>query len=466
MIFLLSYDCKSPDTWCNSRKCLDLYSSPRSSSPHKYNHSKRLATPPNSPTKSRLQSPSKSKPRIPPSPHRPSLDAFWSAEVINDWHDLHSPRKPSEHCTLGFAFPIVEEDDSDPSPPSSPLKSHLKSPIKSPYKKDKAELLRKKDFEASKHGVADTFLKELDHRIASGRIAGFTAATGGIKIIWSKKLNSTAGRANWRRETLRPSLPSKSLCTSFSSSENSLLSSKEVIDLTLSPQKSIPTYRDHATIELATKVISTEYQLLNVLAHEFCHLCTFMISNVKNNPHGTEFKSWAKKASTIFADRGVDVTTKHSYEIEYRYIWLCAGPDGKGIKGCGAEFKRHSKSIDPVRQGCGKCKGKLVQIKPKPKPALQKKGGQVSEVGLDYRSFVKANYALTKASNPGLSMGEIMKEVARRFREEKENSKVRKDKDVVVDVREVGSTDTREKSDDDNDDGVGGLSRRIVDLTV
>ena len=38
-------------------------------------------------------------------------------------------------------------------------------------------------------------------------------------------------------------------------------------------------------------MILTE-RLINVLAHEYCHLANFMISGIKNNPHGKEFKEW------------------------------------------------------------------------------------------------------------------------------------------------------------------------------
>lgn len=57
--------------------------------------------------------------------------------------------------------------------------------------------------------------------------------TGGIKIVWSKKLSTTAGRANWRREGLR---------------------SKDA-DGTLS---TLLSYHHHASIELAEKVIDDE----------------------------------------------------------------------------------------------------------------------------------------------------------------------------------------------------------------
>ena len=184
-----------------------------------------------------------------------------------------------------------------------------------------------------------------------------------------------------------------------------------------------------------------------------------MLSNIKNNPHGKEFKSWASKASTLFAERGVEVTTKHSFEIEYRYIWLCAGRDGDE-SGCGLEYKRHSKSIDPTRQGCGKCRGRLVQVKPIPRTIDgDDKGRRGGGRGGEYRIFVKANYARVKAENPEMGMGEVMREVARIFREVNAGrEKEKKDTKVVMSVSE--------EKDASRDVLLDDIERRMVDLTV
>ena len=378
---------------------------------------------------------------------------------------------------------MKESEGSGSSPLSSPRKGPLQSPLKSPTKKDKTEVQRKKDFDSSKHDIAKAFLDELDERLACRKIASLTASTGGIKILWSRKLNSTAGRANWKRESIRSVSVATSSSNSSSSSSCSLTPTRRqgFIDLTASPQKSPQrptsetTYRHHASIELATKVISTHQQLLNVLAHEFCHLCTFMISHVKNNPHGKEFKSWAKKASNMFQDRGVQVTTKHSYEIDYRYIWLCAGRKGQAGDegGCGLEYKRHSKSIDPDRQGCGKCKGRLLQVKPVPRATASTTDSKASAGG-DYRAFVKMNYSLVKADHPSLGMGEIMKEVARRFREGKASKQQAVTTGHVSASVTTTTTTTRNDSGEKNDDVSHGsgygllddIEKRMVDLTV
>lgn len=217
---------------------------------------------------------------------------------------------------------IVDHDKS-----ISPRSSPQKTPAKSPAKRDKAALEHRRKFDDEKHEFATNFLAEVDRIVCAGMVAALSENTGGIKILWSKKLSSTAGRATWRRETIG------------SDTSGGLVSA--------------PGYRHHASIELAEKVIDDESRLMNVLAHEFCHLANFMISGIKDNPHGKEFKKWASKCTRAFKDQGVEVTTKHSYTIAYKYIWSCVEPT------CGVEYKRHSKSIDPAKHSCGACKGKV-----------------------------------------------------------------------------------------------------------
>jgi len=410
--------------------------SPRktTSSPHKPATTTRpltpplITTPPTSPSKPRLQSPSKTPhARIPLSPHRPSLDAFWSASEINDWNDTYSPRKSPVRRQL---FPLNEESENSVSPSTSPSKT--RSPTKTPAKKDKEAIARKKAFETSKHALAEEFLKELDDTITSGQVSALAASTGGVKLVWSKKLNSTAGRATWKREALRPKPPSSSSTPTTSTSTLALAltsaptstSTSTSTSTATATATSAPTYRHHATIELATKVITTPSRLLNVLAHEYCHLANFMISGIKDQPHGREFKIWARKVSDKFAERGVRVTTKHEYVIEYKYIWACGA--------CGVEYKRHSRSIDPARQRCGSCKEALVQVLPVPRGGGGRVGGSGGVGGNEgaggtgetpmrsaYQIYVKTHYATVKKENPTLGMGEIMVLLGRGYREEK-----------------------------------------------
>ncbi|CAI6095401.1 unnamed protein product [Clonostachys chloroleuca] len=300
------------------------------------------STPPETPTKpSRtkgLVSPTK-RARIPQTPHRESTDAFWNAEVVNSWNDQYSPRK------LDLPFRIT-----------SPVKA-------SPTKKEK------KTFDDAKQALASAFLKELDTKITDGKIEELAASTGGVKLNWSRTLNTTAGQAKWKRDTIKTKKADGT-----------------VLDVI---------YKHHASIELAEKVITDEDKLLNTLAHEFCHLANFMVNGITNNPHGKEFKVWAAKCSRVFSDRGIKVTTKHTYEIDFKYIWECSS--------CAATYKRHSKSINPSKHRCGTCKSELKQIKPVPRAASKPS---------EYQNFLKLNMKIVKEQNPGVPQKEIMKMVA------------------------------------------------------
>jgi predicted SprT family Zn-dependent metalloprotease len=369
----------------------------------------RPATPPAPPSPTKKVSPSKKKNRIPQAPDlRPSLDAFWAVDVVNNWNDAHSPAKtllsPRKQKWLQGLEKLDPTSSSDedapfPSPTTSPRKKN--NPAPSPSKKPSNSTspspsqlrAQRKAFATTKHTLAASFLTELDETITSGKIASLSASTGGIKLIWSKTLKTTAGRANWRREPIRRKI------------------GPSITDIATS-------YRHHCSIELAEKVIDDEERLYNVLAHEYCHLTTFMISEVRNNPHGKEFKTWAAEVSRRFEQKGVHVTTKHSYQIEYKYVWTCVG--------CGYEFKRHSKSVDTSRHSCGRCKGKLVQTKPTPRGgggAADGKEGKPREKS-EYQVFVKENFARVKRElgEKGLDtqMGRVMETVAREYREAKE----------------------------------------------
>ncbi|KAH0544001.1 hypothetical protein FGG08_001768 [Glutinoglossum americanum] len=236
-------------------------------------------------------------------------------------------------------------------------------------KQHRSTLSAKKAFKERKHDLAREFLSELDDRVSGGQIASITASTGGVKLIWSKKLTTTAGRANWKKEKIAKLVTDEALRN---------IGSQSVA------------YRHIASIELAEKVIDDENRLLNTLAHEYCHLANFIISEVLDHPHGESFKEWAKICTRAFGHRGVEVTTKHSYAIDYKYIWECTG--------CGVQFKRHSKSVDPTRHTCGSCKSQLVQIQPAPRSVA------LSE----YQLFVKENFKEVKKAHPLSPQKEIM----------------------------------------------------------
>lgn len=296
---------------------------------------------------------------------------FWSQEFVDDWNDQHSPRKQ--------LFPNAIEAKRRSRASASPEKTAQSGACTGAA----SQREQKKAFEKTKHEIAENFLKELDNVITGGKLAELTASTGGIKIIWSNKLKTTAGRAHWKCETTRTGVPDGTTITS----------------------------NHRAWVELSDKVVDNEHRLLNTLAHEFCHAATYMISGVTKNPHGPEFKAWGDKCSRAFADRGIVVTTKHSYEIDFKYVWECVD--------CGYEHKRHSKSIDPARHRCGKCRSELRQVKPVPRAKQEGDGPRkVSE----YQVFMKEQMRLIRAENPKTPQKDIMKIVASRWAAQRSKS--------------------------------------------
>ena len=130
-----------------------------------------------------------------------------------------------------------------------------------------------------------------------------------------------------------------------------------------------------------------------------------MISGIKDNPHGASFKTWAAKVSQAFRHRDIKVTTKHTYEISYKYIWTCSSD------ACGLEYKRHSKSIDPAKHSCGSCRSNLIQIQPMPRK------GEGEGKRSEYQNYLKMENGRVRLENPGKGFGEIMVILAREFRE-------------------------------------------------
>ncbi|KAI1915674.1 hypothetical protein LOZ65_005438 [Ophidiomyces ophidiicola] len=336
-------------------------------------------TPPGTPSKSRLQSPKKTPKRIPQSPYRPSIDAFWSQNDVNHWNDLFTPKTPFRASRkLLPEFTIFEDSQGgaaggSSSVPSSPGKSSS-SPKKGCERSTRSLAVSKAEkraFDEKKMALGEAFLKELDDRVSGGQIRQMVAETGGVQLIWCKKLNKTAGVAIWKREHIKQKEVVQEVSSEFTACHqhnNSFVTTSP----TTSPLKS--SYIQYASIKLADKVVDTEEKLLNTIAHEYCHLANYMISKVRDNPHGASFKNWAKKvmaildAHPVYAGR-IQITTKHSYKINYKYIWSCLL--------CAQEYGRHSKSIDPAKSGCGRCKGTLVQIQPKPRKATVKTGENV-----------------------------------------------------------------------------------------
>lgn len=223
----------------------------------------------------KLSSPKKKAPQIPASEHHLSSDEFWDQGTTNSWIDTHTP-----HKTLNIVrTPLNTADDISevPSGGDSEEAEEEKRPVTSKTLSKKVALIgsegaakSKKAFNARKEQLAEEFLRTVDDKISGGEVGKKTAATGGVKIIWSKTLRTTAGMAKWRMERLKNA-------------------SGQVL---LGDPTSFDRVRHHATIELSEKVVDCEEKLYNVLCHEYCHLANYIISNVQKPPHGASFKKW------------------------------------------------------------------------------------------------------------------------------------------------------------------------------
>jgi len=202
--------------------------------------------------------------------------------------------------------------------------------------------------------LADEYFSEFDSVVFSGKLADKTT------VEWVIKLRTTAGLTRMR----------------------------EVDGLRT------------ATIQLSTKVLDCEDRLRHTLLHEMCHAATYIIDLVEKPGHGAKFWLWGNRAMKMLDD--MEVSTRHDYDIDYKYVWKC--------QDCNSTVGRHSKSLDIDRKVCGKCHGRFVQVKPKPR---------TNSALSAYNLFIKDNLpkvrlSLAKKSTTGkASQADVMKECAR-----------------------------------------------------
>jgi predicted SprT family Zn-dependent metalloprotease len=171
-------------------------------------------------------------------------------------------------------------------------------------------------FGAEKVYQAEEFVQELDNKLTGGQLSKLTAFTGGVRISWNKKFTATAGLTRCK-DGFYPS----------------------------------------ATIELSEKLIDDHERLLNIIAHEFCHVANILISGDLRS-HGTSFKEWAKACEVAFKDLGIKVTRTYSYVSKVEFIWICTN------EGCGKEIGYHSKRLGPKKDKCRRCGDFIVQTNP------------------------------------------------------------------------------------------------------
>lgn len=104
------------------------------------------------------------------------------------------------------------------------------------------------------------------------------------------------------------------------------------------------------------------------------------------------------------ARNDITVTTKHSYEIAYKFNWRCTDST------CGKTYGRHSKSIDPEKHACGICSGRLIQLDKEGNPIESDSATMRKES--EWQIFSREAFRRIKAVRPGLHMTEINRLVA------------------------------------------------------
>lgn len=173
---------------------------------------------------------------------------------------------------------------------------------------------------------------------------------------------------------------------------------------------------------MSTKVLDDQERLQSTLLHEMVHAAAWIVDGVSRPPHGACFKKWASRAMQRVP--GVEVTTTHDYQIQYKYAWSCTTP------GCKFLVRRHSRSVDLQRHCCGRCRGRLVEVDAS---TLQSTSGPTPKKRAPpsgYNLFVKEHSKairerlinVQKAKgirNPTIAQAEVLKECARRWKSKK-----------------------------------------------
>ncbi|CAI7568311.1 unnamed protein product [Penicillium glandicola] len=276
-----------------------------------------------------------------PSPTQPEQSNSESEDEQSKLYPSHTNQSPLTPSHASPHFSLNRSITSIDSSTGMGIPTTIRAQKKAEAARKREARAQVAEFNQKKIGFAEEFLRHLDNAF-DDRISRMTEETGGIKIIWTKNFRNTAGRATVRSER-------------FLRGETGI--------------EEPGRRRYYATIELSEKVLDSEDKILCTMTHEYCHLLDIMVTENRAKgtvQHGASFKQWGARCVRALEDHPiyggrVEVTTKHTYEINHKYIWACK------VQGCDFKVGRHSKSVDPTRQFCGRCRGVLEQIKPVPR---------------------------------------------------------------------------------------------------
>ncbi|KAF7306442.1 SprT-like domain-containing protein [Mycena indigotica] len=116
--------------------------------------------------------------------------------------------------------------------------------------------------------------------------------------------------------------------------------------------------RSIAQIILSVKVLDTEEKVRLTMAHEMCHLATWIIDRRSGDAsHGESFWKWAKRIYKL--DKNTKIAEFHDYEMDYLYTWICSH--------CQNMVGRWRNSIDVKTKPCPKCKTVRLKLNSTPR---------------------------------------------------------------------------------------------------
>lgn len=245
---------------------------------------------------------------------------------------------------------------------------------------------KKLSFQRNREAMAQKLLIEYDRAAFGGLLLlpQLSSSTTGkvlelpnVTIQWSNRLRTTAGRAHLKLHSPRKGRKKlsrkdhilqmelqaqkqpnscedqKVTCTGRVTVVNAWQASHNISV----PEEPSQGVRRSAIVELSTKVVDDELRLQTTLLHELCHVAAWIIDGNLKPPHGPCFQKWVAIATQAIQPT-IPITTKHTFEIHYKYSWECVNPS------CSVTLiRRHNRrSIDIKRHVCGKCRGPLREV--------------------------------------------------------------------------------------------------------
>lgn len=234
----------------------------------------------------------------------------------------------------------------------------------------------RRSFARRRETIANSLLREIDIAVFGGRLTNDAPEleTPLVKIVWTKKLRTTAGQTICRQSIL----------------PNWVGTCKTTTNV----PKVVKVSR-WCTIELSTKVLDYhEHRLRCTLAHELCHAAEWIIDMSPKPSHGRDFRQWGERITRYFPD--IHVTTRHNYTIHSQpkskpnsFSWKCTK--------CSHVVTQNDRfAVATDRDLCPICNSATLEAQHAPLTA--------------YQAFVR-----DKRRNERLSMAEI----ARQWREHK-----------------------------------------------